>query len=196
MPLVCYTCSASTSMIQPRTVTNNYSIARNIETELVHACRRYGLDIVIYNPLAGGIFSGKYKTSELPADGRFGENSSTGTLYRGRYFRDATFDALEVIEPVVEKHGLTLIETALRWVHHHSALNIGNGGRDGILIGVSSFAQLEANLRDVQKGPLPEEVVEVLDQAWLITKATSAPYWHLDLKYTYNTQESLFKPKA
>lgn len=84
----------------------------------------------------------------------------------------------------------------MRWVHHHSALNIGNGGRDGILIGVSSFSQLEANLRDVQKGPLPEEVVEALDQAWLITKATSAPYWHLDLKYTYNTQEALFKPKA
>ena len=99
-------------------------------------------------------------------------------------------------EPVVEKHGLTLIETALRWVHHHSALKMGNGGRDGILIGVSSFSQLETNLADVQKGPLPQEVVDALDKAWLVAKPYSPPYWHLDLKYTYNTQEALFKPKA
>ncbi|KAJ5633983.1 Aflatoxin B1 aldehyde reductase member 2 [Penicillium herquei] len=172
------------------------AITRNIETELIHACRRYGLDIVIYNPLAGGLLSGKYKTKDLPADGRFGENSSTGVLYRGRYFQDSSFEALSIIEPVVEKHGLTMVETALRWVHHHSALNIGNGGRDGILLGVSSFSQLESNIRDVLKGPLPEEVVQALDQAWLIAKPYSANYWHLDLKYTYNTHDALFKPKA
>jgi aflatoxin B1 aldehyde reductase len=71
-----------------------------------------------------------------------------------------------------------------------------DGGRDGILVGVSSFNQLETNLRDIQKGPLPEEVVEVLDQAWMVAKPYSANYWHLDLKYTYDTQAALFKPKA
>ncbi|KAJ5904353.1 Aflatoxin B1 aldehyde reductase member 2 [Penicillium tannophilum] len=172
------------------------AITRNIEVELVHACRRYGLDIVIYNPLAGGLLSGKYKTIDVPAEGRFGENASTGANYRNRYFKDSNFEALSIIEPVVEKHGLTLIETALRWVHHHSALNMGNGGRDGILIGVSSFSQLETNLADVQKGPLPQEVVDALDKAWLVAKPYSPPYWHLDLKYTYNTHDALFKPKA
>ena len=116
-------------------------------------------------------------------------------MYRKRYFRDATFEALSVIEPVVQKYGLTLPETALRWVHHHSKLNIEDG-RDGIIIGVSNFAQLESNLKDVQKGPLPEEVVEALDKAWLIAKSTAPDYWHLDLKYTYDTQEALFKPKS
>ena len=171
-------------------------IARNIETELVPACRRYGLDIVIYNPLAGGLLSGKYKIDDVPTEGRYSDNSSTGQLYRKRYYRDSNFEALKMIEPVVKKHRLTLVETALRWVRHHSKLNMDNGGRDGILVGVSSFGQLETNLRDLQKGPLPEEVVEALDQAWLVSKPTSANYWHLDLKYTYNTQEALFKPKT
>lgn len=166
---------------------NNLHIARSIETELVHACRRYHMDIVIYNPLAGGILSGKYKTKDIPAEGRYSDVSATGQLYRSRYFKDATFDALRIIEPVVEKHGLTLAETALRWVHHHSALKMDNHGRDGVLIGVSNFEQLEHNLRDMQKGPLPVEVVEALDQAWLVTKPTTPNYWHLDLKYTYNT---------
>jgi aflatoxin B1 aldehyde reductase len=114
-------------------------------------------------------------------------------MYRDRYFRDATFDALAVIEPIVQKHGLTLPETAFRWIHHHSALNIKDKGRDGIIIGVSSFAQLESNLSDVQKGPLPAEVVKALDMAWLIAKPTTPNYWHLELAYTYNTQEALFK---
>ncbi|KAJ5613397.1 Aflatoxin B1 aldehyde reductase member 2 [Penicillium lagena] len=172
------------------------AITRNIETELIPACRRYGLDIVIYNPLAGGLLSGKYKTHDVPAKGRYSDNTFTGTIYRKRYFKDANFDALRIIEPVVEKHGLTLVETALRWVRYHSALNLDNGGGDGILIGVSSFDQLETNLRDLQKGPLPEEVLQVLDKAWMVTKPTSPNYWHLDLKYTYNTQEALFMSKA
>lgn len=170
-------------------------IARNIETELIPACRRYGLDIVIYNPIAGGLFSGKYKTHDVPAEGRYSDTSSTGNLYRKRYFKDANFEALSVIEPVVQKHGLTLVETALRWVRHHSALRMDNGGRDGIIIGVSSFGQLETNLHLLQKGPLPEEVVQALDKAWLIAKPYSPNYWHLDLKYTYDTQAALFKPK-
>lgn len=169
--------------------------ARSIETELVHACKRYGIDIVIYNPLAGGLFSGKYKSKDIPAEGRYSDKSSMGSNYRNRYFKDATFDALRIIEPVVEKHGLTMPETALRWVRHHSALDMDGNGRDGVVVGVSSLSQLESNLRDLQKGPLPEEVVEVLDKAWLITKPTTANYWHLDLKYTYDTKEALFKPK-
>ncbi|GES59250.1 aflatoxin B1-aldehyde reductase [Aspergillus terreus] len=172
------------------------AITRNIETELIPACKRYGIDIVIYNPLAGGLFSGKYKTQDIPAEGRYSDQSSTGQMYRNRYFKDATFDALRLIEPVVAKHGLTMPETAFRWVHHHSALNMKDGGRDGIILGVSSLAQLENNLKDVQKGPLPQEVVDVLDQAWLVAKPTAPNYWHLDLKYTYDTQEALFKPKS
>ncbi|KAL4869778.1 hypothetical protein BDV12DRAFT_72308 [Aspergillus spectabilis] len=171
------------------------AITRSIETELIPACKRYGIEIVVYNPLAGGIFSGKYKTKDVPAEGRYSDTAASGSMYRKRYFRDATFEALAVIEPVVQKHGLTLPETAFRWIHHHSGLNIKNG-RDGIIIGVSNFAQLESNLSNVQKGPLPEEVVEALDKAWLITKPTTPNYWHLDLKYTYDTQEALFKPKS
>ena len=163
------------------------SIARSIETELVHACRRYGLEIVVYNPLAAGVLAGKYKTKDIPAEGRYSDASITGPMYHDRYFKDATFDALRVIEPVVEKHGLTMAETALRWLHHHSALKMDGNGRDGVVIGVSSLEQLENNCRDLQKGPLPGEVVEALDNAWLIAKPTTPEYWHLELKYTYDT---------
>lgn len=116
-------------------------------------------------------------------------------MYRKRYFKDATFEALRLIEPVAEKHNLTMLEIALRWCAHHSGLKMQNGGRDGVIVGVSSFGQLESNLRDLEKGPLPEDVVKALDEAWMVAKATTPNYWHLDLEYKYDTQKALFRPK-
>lgn len=97
-----------------------------------------------------------------------------------------------MVEKVAEKHQLTLLEIALRWVMHHSALNVAKDGGDGIIIGVSSKAQLESNLTDLEKGPLPEEVVQVLDDAWVHCKALAPPYWHGTLEYGYDTKAALF----
>lgn len=179
--------------VQPTLYQAMYNaITRSIDPELIVACRRYGLDIVVYNPIAAGIFSGKYKSTETPAEGRYSKtNARQGSAYRERYFKDATFEALRVIEPVAEAEGLTLLEVAFRWLVHHSALNIKDGGNDGIIIGVSSQQQLEQNLRDLQKGPLPDKVVQALDEAWLIAKPTTANYWLHDLSYTYDTKEAL-----
>jgi aflatoxin B1 aldehyde reductase len=168
------------------------AITRSLEHELIPACKRYGLDVVIYNPIAGGLFSGKYKAKDIPKDGRFSDAvGRMGEMYRKRYFKDSTFEALAIIEPVVAKHGLTMVETALRWVVNHSALNI-KGGNDGVIIGVSSLEQLDENLRDCEKGPLPEEVLQALDKAWKVSQPDTPNYWHLDLKYTYDTRKALF----
>ena len=45
---------------------------------------------------------------------------------------------------------------------------------------------------DLEKGPLPEDVLQALDRAWAIAKPNAPNYWHLDLKYTYDTQKALF----
>lgn len=168
------------------------AITRSLEQELIPACKRYGLDVVIYNPLAGGLFSGKYKTSDIPEEGRFSDKAGSGEMYRKRYYKDSTFEALKLIEPVVEKAGLTMVEVALRWVVNHSALNVKDGN-DGVIIGVSSIEQLDQNLKGCEKGPLPEEVLKALDDAWLISKPDTPNYWHLDLKYTYDTRKALFE---
>jgi aflatoxin B1 aldehyde reductase len=156
------------------------AITRGIEPELIPCCRKYGIDIVIYNPLAGGLFSGKIKSKDLvPEGGRFSNTSaSTGKMYRDRYFKDANFEALKLIEPVAEKHNLTLLEIALRWCVHHSGLKTRvKGGNDGVIIGVSNFSQLEGNLKDLEKGTLPDDVLEALDAAWMIAKPTTPNYF-------------------
>lgn len=79
----------------------------------------------------------------------------------------------------MKKHDLTLIETALRWIIHHSKLNTdrSKGGNDGIIVGVSSVKQLEGNIKDLEKGPLPDEVVETLDKAWEVVGGSCPAYW-------------------
>ena len=100
-------------------------------------------------------------------------------MYRERYFKKGTFDALKLVEDVAQKHSLTLLEIALRWTVHHSELKTRvKGGNDGVIIGVSSFGQLESNLADLEKGPLPDEVVQALDDAWLVAKATAHSYFN------------------
>jgi len=170
-------------------------ITRNLDVETITACHRYGIDVVIYNPIAGGLFSGKIKAKDqLPDDplSRFGSKAHAGGNYRARYFKDATFEALAMIEEVGEKYKLTMLEVALRWCMHHSALNVDKDGGDGIIIGVSSLDQLKSNLKDLEKGPLPQEVVDVIDQAWLHVKAVAPVYWHGQLEYGYDTKKALF----
>ena len=192
------TLCAERGWIKPTIYQGMYNaITRNLETETMIACRRYGIDVVVYNPLAGGLFSGKIKSKDLvPDDGRFSDTSTAiGKNYRSRYFRDGTFEALKIIEDVAKEENLTVLEIGLRWCVHHSALHLANkGGNDGIIIGVSSFEQLKQNLDNLEKGPLPKSVVEALDKAWLVSKPNSPNYWHGELKYTYDTQ-ALFSKK-
>lgn len=112
-----------------------------------------------------------------------------------RYFRDSTFKALQAVEQAVDKHGLSMIETALRWVVHHSALKVKDGN-DGVIIGVSSIDQLGQNLDALEKGPLPEDLVASLDEAWRISKADAPPYWHGEVQYHYDPRQVLFAPGA
>ncbi|EEU36120.1 uncharacterized protein NECHADRAFT_97537 [Fusarium vanettenii 77-13-4] len=153
-------------------------LTRAIEEELVPCCRKYGIDILVYNPLAGGVLSGRYQSKEIPDDGgRYSTNDPVvGAMYRERYFKDANFEALKVIQPVADRLGLTLLEVAFRWLVHHSKLKV-HDGNDGVVIGISSLSQLESNLTNLEKGPLPDEVLVALDLVWEITKPSCSLYW-------------------
>lgn len=69
-----------------------------------------------------------------------------------------------------------MAEIALRWVSHHSMMKREHG--DSVIIGASSVKHLEENLRDLEKGPLPEKVLQAVDQAWDVVKGSVNKYWH------------------
>ncbi|KAH7926385.1 Aldo/keto reductase [Leucogyrophana mollusca] len=164
--------------VQPKIYQAMYNaITREIEPELVPCCRKYGLRLVCYNPLAGGLFAGKVLSIEgaAPEGGRFDPSSPMGKMYRARYLQEGYLKAIELVKGAGDKHGLRLTEIALRWIQHHSILT----PEDGVILGASSAAQLEQNCADSEKGPLPEDVLQALDEACRIVKAhgSTPTYW-------------------
>ncbi|KAG8855169.1 hypothetical protein FRB96_007207 [Tulasnella sp. 330] len=103
--------------IMPKIYQGMYNaITRAIEAELVPCLRHFGIRLVIYNPLAGGLFSGKILSADdmVEKGSRFDDTAQQGKNYRARYFRSAYFDALQKIKAVADKSNLTMTEIALR----------------------------------------------------------------------------------
>ena len=112
------------------------ALNRTVEAELFSCLRQYGMGFFAYNPLGGGFFTGAFtKESEVEEGSRFDPNKWQGKMYRARYFREEYSQALDIVKPAAEKHGLTMAEVALRWMTHHSQL--GQIYPDAILIGAS-----------------------------------------------------------
>lgn len=149
-------------------------LTRKSETEL-NACLDYfNMRFYAYNPMAGGLLTGKYKTfEETPADGRFTHRPN----YRNRYWKESYFDALNVIKSAAEKQGITSIEATYRWLAYHSMLNGERG--DAIIVGASKLNHLRQNIEAMKAGPLPQDVVHAFEKAWQITKADSPEYFTL-----------------
>ena len=128
---------------------------RSAELELVPVLRAYGIRYYVYNPLAAGMLVGKYRAESIPEGSRFTDTGRQGAQYKGRYFHDEAFAAIATVgrAGATASPPLTMLECAIRWTAHHSALDAGLGDR--IIIGVSSLEQLEQNM-DARGGPLVE----------------------------------------
>ena len=148
-------------------------LQRSIEAELVPCLRHYGISLYLFQPLAAGFLTGRYRRNQTDFEegSRFDPKQWVGRMTQGRYFNDTYFDALDLITTVAKNHRLTIAEVAMRWLMHHSVLT-------GELGDASSLKHLEENLNDLEKGPLPEDVLEVLEKAWLVVKPVAPKYWH------------------
>lgn len=157
------------------------AITRQIETELLPALQKCHIQFYAYNPLAGGMLTGKYQCISNNEEGeieevkifgdgkRFAGNSHWAKTYRKRFQQKEQFDALEIVRTALEKinnttdnkEDITMAEASLRWLCHHSQLQ----EQDGIIIGASSIQHYQKNMTSLSKEPLPNEIVEAFDQA-------------------------------
>jgi len=142
--------------VQPR-----YNLLhREIETELVPLCIDQGVGIVAFNPLAGGLLTGKHDPSAAPPeDGRFGERlGATGTTYRDRYWRPELLQAVQRLKAFFEPRGKALAAVALAWL-------IEQRGVSAAIVGASRPEQLDVTLAAAELELDDEERAE-LDRAW------------------------------
>ncbi len=140
-------------------------LLRDIERELVPLCESEGVGICVYNPLAGGILTGKYDPDKpAPPGTRFtmapamSNNRPKGQVYSERYWHAANFQAIEKLKQVAGKHGLDVTHVALAWVLNNRAIS-------SAICGVSSLAQLEKNLPAAELTLAPE-ILAACDDVW------------------------------
>ena len=149
-------------------------LTRNAETELNACLNAFGMRFYAYNPLAGGLLTGRYAAfEEEPSDGRFTHRPN----YQKRYWKKSFFDAFEVIRTAAEADGITATEATYRWLKYHSMLNGERG--DAVLIGASKLGHLLQNLAAFRKEPLSDGLREAFEKAWSISKADAPAYFTL-----------------
>ena len=120
------------------------------------------------------MFSGKVSAESINnSDGRWTNTNPLGKWFSMMYLRPELLEAANRVHTEGQKHGINGHEVALRWMLHHSALKAELG--DGVIIGASSLEQLEANLKMCDAGPLPEDLVKVVEDIWPLAKPV-APY--------------------
>lgn len=98
-----------------------------------------------------------------------------GKFFAGIYLKPELLDAAGRVYTEAQKHGINGHEAALRWVLHHSALR-GESG-DGMIIGASSLEQLDANLKMCEGGPLPDDLVKVIENVWPLAEPVAPWAW-------------------
>lgn len=142
-------------------------LARRVEDEYAEFSERYRMHDIVYNPLAGGLLTGKHTDPGRPQPGRFG--SELGEMYRGRYWNAVQFEAVAALREIAEQAGLTLVELAFRWL-------LGRPLVDAVLLGASSLEQLEANLAAADGPPLTSDVLAACDDVWVRLRGAAPAY--------------------
>jgi len=142
-------------------------ISRRIEGEYLEAAEHFGLQTMAYNPLAGGLLSGRYgSASAAPDSGRFG--GELAAMYHARYWSEAQLRAVDRLREAAAGAGLTLVELAYRWLLSRPFIA-------SVLVGAASPEQLRSNL--ATPGPLPADVAAECDLVWDDLEAVAEPYY-------------------
>lgn len=127
---------------------------RRVERELLPMCQAYGVAVIPWSPLAGGVLTGKYRRGEpIPGDARFA--NMTGPRYQ-RFLNERMHDVIEALEPIAAEKGVPLSQLALAWVH-------GRPGVTSTIIGPRTMAQFDDNLAAIDVRLTEEDLRRIDD---------------------------------
>ncbi len=149
--------SGGQGWVQPTVLQHMYNlIARGPETELFPMARHYDLATCVYNPLAGGLLTGKHRRGEEAAAG---SRLAGNEMYRQRYWEPRLRESAHALEEIARAHGRAPVELALRFLLDADDVDV-------VLLGATKRAQLEQSLTAVAAAPLSEEEHRACDRVW------------------------------
>ena len=149
--------------VQPR-----YNLLfREFERELFPLCLDEGIAVIPYNPIAGGMLSGKHDRTKAPDEGtRFALGNAAKT-YQDRYWHDDVFDTVDGLVKVASDAGIPLPTLAVAWTLTHPAITAP-------IVGASRPEQLDATIAAVDT-KLEQDLVDRLNEITAVYRRGDAP---------------------
>jgi aryl-alcohol dehydrogenase-like predicted oxidoreductase len=143
--------------VQPR-----YNLLfRQIERELLPLATDEHLAVIPYNPLAGGLLTGKHKHDAKPSDGRFtGTVGKAGEMYSQRYWHEREFQTIAKLQQIVKETGESLTKTSVAWVLANPAITSAIIGASKPEQLTDSLAAVDLKLDDALKAKLDDATKE------------------------------------
>jgi aryl-alcohol dehydrogenase (NADP+) len=136
--------------VQPR-----YNLLfRENERELFPLCAEEQIAVIPYNPLAGGLLTGKHRPG-APTEGTRFTFGRSQEMYRERYWQDQMFASVDELRSVAEGAGVPLTTLAVQWV-------LANPVITSPIVGASRPEQLAASVAATES-PMSEDVKQQLD---------------------------------
>ena len=129
-------------LARPVTLQPQYNLlVREVEWEIVPACRSTGLGLLPWSPLGGGWLTGKYTKSSRPTGAtRLGENPERGVeAYDRRSTQQRTWDVIDAVQSVARSRNVTMAQVALAWLLDRPRVS-------SVILGARTVEQLEENL--------------------------------------------------
>jgi aryl-alcohol dehydrogenase-like predicted oxidoreductase len=140
--------------------------ARGIEQEYLAFTEKVGISNVCYNPLGGGLLTGKHRKGQAPLpDTRFDGNQ----MYLKRYWHDPYFEAVAEFEQIAKEGGISMLQLALAWLLQQNQAHC-------IILGASKLDQLEQNLAALETVALSPEQLAACDQVWRKLRGPTPSY--------------------
>ena len=112
---------------------------RQFERDLFPLCLEEGVGVIPYNPLAGGMLSGKHGRDKPPEQGTRFTIPNAGSTYQERYWHEHEFNAVDAFLQIANEAGLKPATLAIAWVMRQPAVTAP-------IIGASRPEQLEDTL--------------------------------------------------
>jgi len=138
--------------VQPR-----YNLLfRQIERELLPLCEEDKLAVIPYNPLAGGLLTGKHKRAAPPPEGTRFTLGNAGKMYSERYWQEREFATVDAFVGLARAAGVEPATLAVAWVLAHPAVT-------SPLIGASRPEQLKESIAAAEY-KLDPKLKQTLDQ--------------------------------
>jgi aryl-alcohol dehydrogenase-like predicted oxidoreductase len=143
---------------------------RRIERDLLPVARTYGIGIIPWSPLAGGLLTGKYtRNAPPPTDTRFADFDSNPLLQRR--WTEQAFDVIDGIAPIAKAKGVSISQLALAWCAHQP-------GVTSPIIGPRIMDQLVDNLKAVDIS-MTDDDRAAIDKV-SVPGRVAAPYYEAD----------------